>query len=450
MWALENTVLQAFLSGLLAVLFGFFLALGWGHFRSIANPFWQKITEWLLLAPAFLPPIFILLIGFSVVTSIPRGIFGIALFHGFMNAGLLAIGFEKVFRSQLAGLSDMSYVLGVSKYLFWRKSFALIRKDLLYAFLFVFAMAISSFSIPLMIGGGDGTTLEVLIFEKIRISNAWDEALFLALLQWGLIFAVSFFPNWGKALGRSSAKMGSPLLRSGLWAMVVLICTFGFAISYFYFSLGGWVRVLNMDGLLALALSRSATSAFLMAGAYTLFYFSFYFLARHFSDRRLRQGLNQFLAPSSSLVAFALLFFVQDSKLKLIGFLLGCFWLFFPVIYKLRWSARLSELDSQIQMAQLMGADDALTFNWIVWPQVQDVVHLLALVGCVFVAGDFAFSKIFLDGHETLALLVESLMSSYRTEAGIALSFGLILLPLIVSSILKPLLSGVLKRCQPS
>jgi thiamine transport system permease protein len=55
-----------------------------------------------------------------------------------------------------------------------------------------------SFSVPLVVGGARGTTVEVLIYEKIRLSGHWSEAIILALLQSVFIFTLAFIVQKSK------------------------------------------------------------------------------------------------------------------------------------------------------------------------------------------------------------------------------------------------------------
>jgi ABC-type Fe3+ transport system permease subunit len=106
--------------------------------------------------------------------------------------------------------------------------------------------------------------------------------------------------------------------------------------------------------------------------------------------------------------------------------------LFLPVLYRLELKTRLQSLDSQVEVAQLMGASHALIFNQIVFPQVFPSILFLSGLGAFWTIGDFAISQIIYGEHVTLALYIQSLVGSYKLELANVLVFLLLFLGFFV------------------
>ena len=62
-----------------------------------------------------------------------------------------------------------------------------------------------------------------------------------------------------------------------------------------------------------------------------------------------------------------------------------------------------------------------MTFYQVTFPQVIAPAARLSGIGALWALGDFSLGKILIAKDVTLALLIETLMSSYRIEAAMAL-----------------------------
>jgi len=90
------------------------MCLGLFQLRRFVGTRLENFFEFLILLPGFLPPIFILLVFFEVLSPFPFGISGIILVHGVMNAGLVAVLLKRIFMEKAIGLSEMALVGGSS------------------------------------------------------------------------------------------------------------------------------------------------------------------------------------------------------------------------------------------------------------------------------------------------------------------------------------------------
>ncbi len=101
-----------------------------------------------------------------------------------LNCGLVAIALDRLVHSRVGGMAEVCWIMGASPKLFWRQvAWPYLRADLACLYLFVFSLCFTSFSLPLLLSGERATTLEVVIYDLIRVEGRWDKAVLLALFQ---------------------------------------------------------------------------------------------------------------------------------------------------------------------------------------------------------------------------------------------------------------------------
>lgn len=431
-WALKNSVFQATGSSLLAMIGAFFLLLGLLRVPARFRPW----VSWSLLTPSLFPPLYVLLAFLYWLEPFPMGHPGIILIQGFMNAGLVAVLLLQVIESKLAGLSEAALVMGASRSLFFRRSFRLIAPEMISFSLFVFAVSFASFSIPFVVGGGRATTLEILIFEKVRISREWGEALSLSLIQLALISVFVFLPRTNLPLQSGRA------LRCEVWGSRVGWFFLGLYLTWFWgplvIGLPKGIETLNtMPGLWDEILEL-ASPTFLSSFAVGLTCLALMLIfAFGFPENGIPRMLRGWLAPSTALLGFAFLRLPVENPW--VGFVAALALIFFPFISRLGWDRSLESLRSQIEVARSMGASDFLIWWRLLVPQIWQQSCLLAGVAALWALGEFALGKMVLGGPKTWALLSESLMSSYRIDAGL----GLGLLTMLSGALLFVVFWGV-------
>lgn len=428
-WAFKNSVWQASLSTVGSLLLGIWLCLGFFRLQR-----WKGFQLWMsrlleigLLLPSFLPPLFLLLVMLSMVNPFPTGIAGVVLIHVMMNAGLVALLLKSLVESKMKPLLELAWLEGSSQFQFLKSAWGMAARDLYAISLFVFILCFASFSVPLIAGGGKATTLEILIYEKIRITGNWGEGLSLSLIQLLLIMAlswVSLSPR-RKLFGRAEKV---PLLGSAAGALAVLFYSFAFFIYFAFESVAGWQQVLLIPGLLAQATEVLPFSLFFgfsvglcTASLLLLTAWASPYPALH----RLVSGL---VSPSTALLGFALLMFGSNEEpWNWIKWIFGFSYLIFSTLYRWGWDQEVSGLADQVQVAETLGASRGLVFKDILWPQLVTPASRMAGIASLWALGDFALGKILVGQDLTLSLLIETLMSSYRLQAALAL-MGLLLL----------------------
>ena len=411
-WALKNSFIQATGSSFVAVGAGLFLLLGLLRLPMRI----RALFSWALLTPSFFPPLFLLLSFMSWIQPFPMGWIGIVLIQGFMNAGLISVLLLQVVEAQLAGLSEAALVMGAGRGLFLRHCASLVFPEILSLGLFVFAVSFASFSIPLVVGGGNSTNIEILIFEKIKISAQWGQALSLSVIQLLIVVGFMFLPKstWRREVGRAVdlrawgssvclAVVGAYLMM--FWAPLVVHLSSG--VSAINSMPGLWDEILEL-------LVPSLLVAFFV-GLFCLCLFLFFALG--FPENRVPSFLRGWLAPSTALLGFAFLFF--SDKNIWFSYVFALTLIFFPIIYRLGMDRGLESLTGQIEIARTLGANDLLIWRRILIPQVWSLACILSGVASLWALGEFALGRMILGGPKTLALLSQSLLASYRIDAGL-------------------------------
>jgi thiamine transport system permease protein len=426
LWVFKNSLLQSFLSSALAMALGFWWGRGLLHLQSRLSMAQQRGLEFLLLLPNFLPALFILLIFLSVWTPFPFGLTGVIVVHGFMNASLAALFFKDLLKAKLEPIAELCWVEGASLWSFWKKGFHYLWNDFLWIFAFVFILCFTSFAVPLIAGGGKVMTFELAIYDKMRNAD-WNQAVGVAFLQFGFLILFSGLPLLQTA--KQEQRGGeTPYLRSQSGAFMA-ICFSLFWVAVFCWQVFvGIGQITHMEGLWSAVGAALPLSLMLGFGVGLLILLFLLFSAFTFPDPWIKRFFLGFVAPSTALIGFVFAFMtpwlsMSDYARWLLAFSI----LIFASLYRWGWIQRLESLRGQIQVAQTLGANAWFTFRKIILPQSLDLACRLAAVAALWGLGDFALAKIVISRPATLALIAESLMSSYRIEAAMTVTAVILL-----------------------
>ncbi len=431
-WAFKNSFLQAFFSAFVSMLLGLWAALGLLSFRDGNRRHWRMVLEILCLLPNFLPPIFILLATLNVIDPFPMGIVGIVFIHTLMNFGLVAVLLAGLIENKVGGVIELAYVEGASRFKFIHKGLLpMIKKDLWLLGLFIFVVCFGSFSVPLIVGGGKGTTMEVLIYEKIRLSNDWGDAVFLAFLQSSFIFLLSYVAGKGKGTNRTRlANLNLIRMPSGIGIIL------GISLLYLAGYVQGFIAGISMVstfydvqsailwnflGSLAVGLSVGA-----------LCYAGLMLIAFLWPKQWFEKFLNGYVAPSTSLACFAFLILgPNEGVFPFIKIPLALTILSLNGLFRMGWDGELHSLQSQMTVAYSMGASSKQIFKEILFPQLSARAGILAGIASIWACGDFAVSRILAHRDLSIAMMTETLMSSYRLNQATVLSLLIVVAGLI-------------------
>lgn len=423
-WAFKNSFIQAFFSALFSVIFGAWAALG---LVSLRAGIWRRAAETLCLIPNFLPPLFSLLAILNAVEIFPMGLLGIIFIHTAINFGLVAVLLARLLEAKVGSVIELAYVEGATRSQIW--FFVLIpmlKKELLYLGLLVFTLSFSSFSIPLVVGGGMGTTVEVLIYEKIRLSAEWGEAIVLAFLQTLFIFVISFFVGRGSIVtSKRDVYLISIAMPSGL---VFLALSAGF---YFYgYGQGvysGLMKMERFEGMGGDILLAFAGSVILGITCGILSYVALMLIAYCWPKWWFEKFLAGYVAPSTSLACFSFLILAPNEGFyPYIKIPLALVLLSLNGLFRMGWNSSLQSLEKQTRVAYAMGASREMIFKKVVFPQITERAGMLAGIASVWACGDFAVSRILAHRDVSIAMMTDSLMSGYRLDQASVLSLLII------------------------
>ena len=216
--ALKVTVLQSFASAAVSFIFGLWGALGFRSVRSLKK---RQALEILALLPTLLPSLFVVL-SFVNGTSF-YGLWAIVAVHSLMNIGLVSVLIFHLIESQLGGWTTRAYLEGSSQWYFFRKVvLTYLYKDFLLIFMAVFAFCFTSFTVPLLLGGVEFLTLETLIYEKIKISGLWGEAMTLSLIESFFLVFFLIFIKTKFSFQETGSRFSAPFLKmkSGIFLIL--------------------------------------------------------------------------------------------------------------------------------------------------------------------------------------------------------------------------------------
>ncbi|QLY25965.1 ABC transporter permease subunit [Bdellovibrio sp. KM01] len=430
-WAFKNTFIQALLSSVCSLFLGIWASFGILNFPPGKSRL-RLVLEVACLVPNFLPPLFILLSVLNIVDPFPMGVLGIALVHTVMNFGLVAVLFTSIVESKVGGVAELSYVEGAGRWQFISKGLLpMLKKDLWLLGLFIFVVCFGSFSVPLIVGGGKGTTIEVLIYEKIRLSSDWGGAVFLAALQSLFIFGLSLIVGRGK--GSTATRYANlSLLRTRTGIAIIVAISLMYLTGYVQGLIAGFGMMSTLYEYQS-ALAWSFVGSILIGMTVGIFcYAGLMLIAFCWPKPWFDKFLNGYVAPSTSLACFCLLILSPNEGIfPFIKIPVALVLLSLNGLFRMGWDSELRSLDSQLNVAYAMGASPVLIFKEVMFPQISAKAGVLAGIGAVWACGDFAVSRILAHRDLSIAMMTETLMSSYRLNQATVLSLLIIVAGII-------------------
>ena len=413
-------------SATIALVLGFWGALGLSGVQSLkAKWVWQSLA----MLPGFLPQIVVLTSLMSTAALFGgevRGLSWLIWVHALLNVGICAVAIDSLFQSQGGPLLSLCRVEGASptRFLVF-VFFPVFKKQIFAIWLLVFCFCLTSFGVPLIVADARWS-FEVLLFDVVKTQGLWSQGLFLGGLQILLVFGFSMFVF---RRGSQPGPLSSPSLvgypsKAGL-AML------GFLSAVSVLGLvNGWAAVeslkfafTNLDfqqELLQSVFGTLKISAMSFFMTYTLLMLSSGLIDSPF----LHRFFVSFLPPSTVLFGFGLwMLFSNEPPAPYLKIALGLSLLFFPALYRWKAGPIFQSLKSQWEVAEVLGANRWTILNRVVWPQCQPVFFWLSGVAAFWASGDFALSSILSFGTQSLGILNESLVGSYRFELATLVSF---------------------------
>lgn len=414
--ALGFTICQAALSSLLACVIGLALAPGYAHFGSK-----RRLLAAIWFLPSLLSPILICLGLLLSFRTFPFGWTGILLGHILMNATWCGVVLGEAWHRQESRFAMVENQIGLKGIgLLWRVRLPLMGKDLIGCAVTVFALCLTSFAVPLTLGGGPQfSTLEVLIYEWIRVYGDWEAAAALGALNsmfQVLVFIMVLKPFLQKDDYRKELHQD---FQWDIWSAIALVGTL--LMLYPLAEIGAtgvgglkllthaeWFEFLKSGGIsLALAISVGVLIGGLVLLAHLI---SAPWWLRYWP---LQSGVS---------MGVSLFLLLQEwPGLQWFALGLGQMALFFPLLWR--------QLEPQVRYLRGQWAD-VIKVNGLsrlkqikIWLGVSrgPLMTASTLATC-WSLGEFSLAKTFSVENPTVTLLIHQHLGSYRLEQASALA----------------------------
>ena len=413
---LVRTFIQAGLSTVLALALGVLSTLG---ILALQTPRTVFFWESFLLLPQWIPVIFILLSSFAWAHAAginPQGLGFVIGIHACINSGLVTVALLRALRSNLGGAFELARIEGASLYQLWTVLLKEFSGTLTFVGFCIFCFCFSSFAIPLMVGGSQAASLEVLIFKKIAVEYDLSGAVTVAWIQMIFLFFFSYILYHTK-LQSSFLKTSQDLKFLSLPLLAPLpLLTSGFVLSGLLFFNSGGERIFSVWPWEDFALATWKT--FLLGWLVGLESLALMALMVWIFPRGFfRRFLLGFVAPSSVITGMALLLTSSEDVLPLFKISLGLTLIFVPACYRLFVDPLCQRLKDQVEVAQVLGATNSLIFKTITWPRGIGPLTTASGLCALWACGDFALSSLIAKTPLTLGLVTKSLLESYRLRA---------------------------------
>jgi thiamine transport system permease protein len=423
-WAFKNSVTQSVLTALIVVALSIPLSQG----LLLLPEVWQSFVKRLLIIPQILPALYSILIAFSVLNPFPMGTPGIVFIFVLINLGFATLMTLAATQEKLANLSLTSEVFSLRRSQFFTQIYLpLLKHDLVISFFIIFIFCLSSFSIPLIVGGGKGTNLEVLIYEKIFVEQNWSVAFSLCIFQSLVIFLLSLFVLKNKQKDAEPFLAGSYL--KSYMGLALVLCYLGFYLGGYFlgliksFDYLSFATMYVWDLADAVKFTTKALIVYIAINFLLLGLWLYDFLA----NKKFNLATN-LISVSTVLVGFSFyLVFPVTAAYDLIKITVAMSILFFPSLFKLFLQKPIEDLKQQILVAEVCGLSKLQIIIEIIFRQISKQMYLWISFLVVWFISEYAVLKSLGVQTQTLGLLTEGFLSSYRLPLSYLMSFFILI-----------------------
>ena len=312
----------------------------------------------------------------------------------------------------------MAQSLGAGAFFFLRKMTPLIRRDLFLIFSVLFSYFLTSISVPLIIGGGEMTSTEKLIYDQIWAHQNIAKALGYFAVQALLLFPLfAFAQSYTAVSGATEEPMrlwhwsGSRIAVFLPTAVIVLGLILRlppglktlFFYEEFYLSLPA-----NMTGSLLIGFFTGGVTALLLA-----------FLSAVATDGGAGWGLRFLFVPGVTVLAWSFSRWSIAGPMSVLYAALALALIFAPILFRL-------EYNKPFRVCAIKSLRLAITelHCLCVCPSGLSADCpsrvLLSGLAAVWAMSDFAVSRLIVRADWSLGLWIESLVHQYRWDVALA------------------------------
>lgn len=428
-WVMGNTITQ--IAGTIFVA----VALGVGIFWSLLGlrPLWSHLG-WLVVIP-FLSPV-LLVIGsfFAWLPGLSMGNQTVAWVQGYAFAGFLGFNLYRYYLNNLGPLESSARVLGVRGFHYWKAIGPLLWRPLSFQMGLCAFFALTSFSVPLMLGGQRGVNLEVFIFEKLRFESDLTQAFSLSLLQLAIVIIFELIRRTLSSGRDNVLEVGSKITHSAYvprWSIVFVLCYLVFflrgSLEGAFLGLPKFIEVLLQSPQIGWAIGNSVVlgvavtavlcAALLLVSALALI-------------SAPSATLGYWMAPTAAILGVALWPWA-DSVTGLV-LVVAYLFIFLPALAKSGLGESLHQLRAQVLVAQGLGISELRIWAQVIVPQVWPQARFLAAIGGFWAILDYGIARLFVTQSDFLAgLTIQGWLGAYRYYEAMGLLFCLSVIGLV-------------------
>jgi thiamine transport system permease protein len=425
------SLVQAGASAAASLVFGVLMTMG---ALAITKRRSDRLLEFWLLIPNLIPSLFLILAMLNLSLWIPffrPSFLAVILAHVLLNSGLVALALLRLVGARLSGFIDLAIVEGARRRMIWLEVILpSLKRELMFLFLFVFSVCLTSFSIPLVLGGMSVSNFEILIYQTLRTNSDWSKVLDYALIQLAMLTFLAVLvpkPQWSiHNCGATWPALGlKRFLPLTLAPSLILLIGWGSGIVQ---SLRHYVyEDLFFDpGMAAL------TTLIVALGTGFMILILCLWISFVWPHPKLSIFMKSYLAPSSAITGFSFLLLPgQEGNWPLLKMIMALALVTFPLLFRWLGQSALESLEEQIAVARTLGASWSQILFEIIWPQRAATFLRMSGLGALWASGDFALTSIMAEGHRTWAIWIDSLLNSYRLDLASLLTIPLFAIGLI-------------------
>jgi len=406
---------------------------------------WLGFARALLYLPNLMSPVLVVTCLLTAIPHFPFGWVGIVLGHVFFNSGIAVLWLGQSWYEAASEHQSVALQMGASSSVILRRVLLpRMRPQILAAFWTIFVLCLSSFYIPLVLGGSPRFyTLEAMIYDRVRTDADLKGALAFAALH-AVLQALTlglgalFFRQTKLGTRKQSSRAFETRMRvpflglvvaATLWPLVSLVQT--------ALSAKETIPIAPLAHALGFSLS-------LAAGVFVAILFLLCLLVF-----QRQTGRRLLLLPSISGVfagfAALMLFYpgVSESRTVLwLAIVLAQVTVFLGTMVRLSWP-RIEQVSRlYFPMAFQTGASQLQVFYKIGLPLVAKTTIAASMLAFCWALGDVGVVSLLAPADSTITLLIHGLQGSYRLEQAAVVSLLLLLVGFVALFFLGDLNSG--------
>ncbi len=440
-WRLvKNALTQGLLSGVLS----FVVAIPAAYYIAYKTDWFSRALQTLMVIPFFFPLISTV-IAFSILFNLDiLGRFeilytlkAVIIANIFYNAPLFMKYIGEGMRKIPHEIMEVADIQGASRVrAFFSITFPILKPQIFRAFFLVFTYSFSSFIIVLSLGGLKYSTLEVAIATTLTGGLNFSKALWLGLLQLGILLMVNLGGNSieGYELSGEPQKKSIPKVIT-LGAVVfflleVVIGGTGFIATFIHpmsgvFSLDPIKTIFSPEFNLRYPVLISIRNSLLLGGVGALLSTSIAYLLLHYYTKWSNIAVFTTMGLSSAFLGITLIFLNILLSIPLpILLILGYTLVTVPVAYSFLYQHVRNFPQQVSEAAMLDGANGITSFIYIRFPLLRPILVSVYLQVVAILCGEFTISYTMQLGRTfpTVSLVSNTLISSKRFAEGAALN----------------------------